>query len=46
MISQIKEDEMPIFSYTLIHQDAKLSEKEKQTLTDWLTTLRDSLYNN
>jgi len=46
LISQIKDDKMPVFSYTLIHQDAKLSEKEKQLLIDWLTTLRDSLFNN
>lgn len=43
MISQIKEDEMPLWSYTLIHREAKLSEEDKLTLTDWLTNLRDSL---
>jgi hypothetical protein len=43
IISQIKNDKMPIFSYTLIHRNAKLSEKEKITITEWLLKLRDSL---
>ena len=43
IISQIKDGEMPLLSYTLIHQDAKLSEKEKQILEEWLTNLRDNL---
>jgi hypothetical protein len=34
---------MPIASYTLVHRDAKLSEKDKITLNKWLTDLRDSL---
>ncbi len=43
IISQIRDDEMPIASYTLIHRDAKLSEEDKTTLNKWLTNLRDSL---
>jgi hypothetical protein len=43
IISQIKNDKMPIFSYTLIHRNAKLSEKEKITITEWLLKLQDSL---
>jgi Haem-binding domain len=43
IISQIKDDEMPILSYTLVHRDAKLTEEDKQTLNKWLTNLRDSL---
>ena len=43
IISQIKEDEMPLWNYTLIHQDAKLSEKDKELLDKWLTNLRDHL---
>jgi len=41
--NQIKDDEMPLSSYTLIHRDAKLSEKDKSELEKWLTELRDSL---
>ena len=43
IISQIKDDKMPIFSYTLIHGDAKLSESDKKLITSWLTKLKDSI---
>ncbi len=43
IISQIKDNEMPLSSYTLMHSDAKLSEKNKQILQDWFTNLRDNL---
>ena len=43
IISQIKDDEMPLPSYTLIHRDAKFSEKDKKHLEEWLSNLRDSL---
>lgn len=32
---QIKEDEMPLFSYTIPHRDAVLSAEQKSTLIDW-----------
>ena len=41
--SQIKDGEMPLWNYTLIHQDAKLSENEKEILEDWIDDLRDQL---
>ena len=34
---------MPLASYTLIHGDAKFTEKEKKDLFEWLTQLRDSI---
>lgn len=43
IISQIKDDEMPIWSYTLVHGDAKLSKEEKLILDKWLNNIRDSL---
>ncbi|MBN4085567.1 heme-binding domain-containing protein [Flavobacteriaceae bacterium AH-315-B10] len=43
IISQIRDDEMPLTSYTLMHWDAKLSDKEKEVLMDWVDNLRDSL---
>tara|TARA_R110002124_G_scaffold131805_1_gene294157 strand:+ start:3410 stop:3862 length:453 start_codon:yes stop_codon:yes gene_type:complete len=43
IISQVKDDEMPLTSYTLIHGDAKFTEKEKKELFQWLTKLRDSI---
>ncbi|MEP7080980.1 MAG: heme-binding domain-containing protein [Ginsengibacter sp.] len=32
---QIKEDEMPLYSYTIIHRDAILSADHKSTLISW-----------
>jgi len=43
IISQIKDDEMPLSSYTLIHGDAKLSKSEKELIIKWIDNLRDSL---
>lgn len=37
------EEAMPLFSYTLIHRDAVLTEHEKMTLVNWSLELRDSL---
>ena len=38
IIIQIKDDKMPLSSYTIINGDTKLSKKE---ITQWLTQLRD-----
>ncbi len=43
IMSQIRDDEMPLWNYTLIHQDAKLSKKDKEILEDWIDDLRDNL---
>lgn len=43
IINQIKDDEMPLSSYTLIHRDALISEAEKQEIIQWLTLLKDSI---
>ena len=32
---QVKEDEMPLFSYTVPHRNAVLSPEQKSTLIDW-----------
>ncbi len=36
MIDQIEEGEMPLWSYTLAHRDAKLSAEDKVALIQWL----------
>jgi len=41
-IGEIKKGEMPLFSYTLIHQDAKLSETDRLEIEKWFSDLRDS----
>jgi len=40
---QIKDGEMPLKSYLIIHGEAKLSKVEKAILIDWAGTLRDSI---
>ena len=43
IIKQIESDEMPLYSYTLIHKDASFSEAEKQELIRWIEQLKDSI---
>ncbi|MFZ1799971.1 MAG: heme-binding domain-containing protein [Chitinophagaceae bacterium] len=42
-IKEIKEGEMPITSYTLLHGDAKLSEADKQTVISWCESVQKTL---
>jgi hypothetical protein len=42
-IEQVKEGEMPLESYTLIHTDAKLSENDKALITNWAQGIMDTL---
>jgi hypothetical protein len=42
-IEEVKEGEMPLSSYTIIHKDAKLSDDEKQILFTWCEIVRDSI---
>lgn len=39
----IKEGEMPLKSYTLIHTDSKLNENQRKTLINWSVEIRDSM---
>ena len=41
--NQIKDDEMPIASYKLMHPDARLSQAEKKMIIDWINATADSL---
>ncbi len=42
-IDEVKDGEMPLESYTMIHKNAILTEAEKITLTNWCLTVRDSI---
>ena len=44
--NQIKDDEMPITSYKLMHKSARLSQDEKALLMNWLQNKADSLSAN
>ncbi|MDX1828860.1 MAG: heme-binding domain-containing protein [Lutibacter sp.] len=43
IINQIKDDEMPLSSYTLIHRDARLSVKEKKIIKNWMGQLMNNI---
>lgn len=43
IIKEIKSDEMPLASYTLIHKNAILSNSQKQEVMNWVEKTRDSL---
>lgn len=43
MNKEIKEDGMPLSSYTLIHKDAILNERQKRSIANWVTTVRESI---
>jgi len=43
IMNQIKDNEMPLDSYTLIHSDAAFSEIEKQEIIQWMKQLKDSI---
>ena len=44
--NQIKDDEMPISSYKLMHKNARLSQNEKFLLMNWMQKTADSLSAN
>jgi hypothetical protein len=43
VIEQVKEGEMPLESYSLIHGEAKLSQEERAVLTSWAQSVLDSM---
>ncbi len=43
IISQIEDDEMPLFSYTLIHRNAVYSDSEKELVLDYMKDLNDKI---
>ena len=43
IISQVKDDEMPLASYTFIHKDAKLSNSETTLIIDYMKNLKETL---
>jgi DNA invertase Pin-like site-specific DNA recombinase len=43
IVKQIKADEMPLASYTLIHRNAVLSTTQKKEVIAWISTRKDSV---
>jgi len=46
IIEQVEENEMPLSSYTVIHRNAILNKDQKISLTNWATSIRDSIKAN
>lgn len=44
--NQIKDDEMPLFSYKWMHNNARLSKQQKDLIMDWMNKTADSLSGN
>ena len=44
--NSIKDETMPLSSYTLIHKDARLSKEDKYALIEWATRTKDSVMVN
>ena len=43
IIKQIKSNEMPLKSYTLIHKNAILTASQKKKVLDWINKIEDSI---
>ena len=43
---EVKENEMPLESYTFVHRNAKLNTRQKIIIANWTNMLRDSMKNN
>jgi len=46
IIKQVKQDEMPLSSYTLMHRYAILTLDQKLTITNWAAAIRDTIKAN
>ncbi len=46
IVKQVKEDEMPLSSYTLIHRNAALAPEQKIIITNWAKAISDSIKAN
>ncbi len=40
IVSQIKENKMPLSSYTMIHKDALLDDIQKKEIIDWINNIK------
>jgi hypothetical protein len=41
LIDQVKKEEMPLTSYTIIHTEAKLTDEQKSSLVTWAESVRN-----
>jgi len=45
VMKQVKDGEMPLNSYTWIHNDARLSDEQKNSIINWAGSIRDEMKN-
>lgn len=43
IINQIRDDEMPLFSYTIIHKKAYFSASEKELIIEYMNDIKESI---
>ncbi|MBC7889388.1 MAG: heme-binding domain-containing protein [Ferruginibacter sp.] len=43
IIKQVKDDEMPLYSYIFIHRNSKLNGDQKLSVVNWATAIRDTM---
>lgn len=43
IIQQISSDQMPLASYTLLHQDARLTPAQKKVVIDWISLTKEGM---
>ena len=43
IVSQIKDEAMPLPAYTMLHKNAILTKEKKDLIINWANTLKDSL---
>jgi len=43
LVEMVKEEEMPLDSYTWVHKEAILTEAEKSKLINWADAIRDNM---
>jgi hypothetical protein len=44
--NQVKDGDMPLYSYTIMHKGARLNREQKQLIIDWAQKIKDSLEQN
>jgi hypothetical protein len=44
--NQVKDGDMPLYSYTMMHKDARLTREQKKLIIDWAQKTKDSLEQN
>ena len=44
--NQVKDGDMPLYSYTIMHKNARLAKEQKQLIIEWAQKTKDSLEQN